>query len=89
MIDQIHKAKKLGLFKNLGFSSHDSPDNVNKLLKTGIFDTVMLPYNLLQRDYEDSLKLAFKLDLGVMIMNPLAGGLLVNSNIYLSNIRCD
>ncbi len=85
VINQIKKAKKLGLIKHIGFSSHDSPGNVNKLITTGIFDAVILPFNLLQREYENSLCLANEQGLGVIIMNPLAGGILASSKIQRSN----
>ena len=74
VIDEVKRAKKEGLIKYLGFSSHDSPEEVKKLIDTRLFDAVILTYNLLNRTYEESLHHAFEKGMGVIIMNPLAGG---------------
>ena len=85
VINQIQKAKNMGLIKHIGFSSHDTPGNVDKLISTGMFDAVILPFNLLQREYENSLRFAYDQGLGVIIMNPLAGGVLASSKIHINN----
>ena len=79
VIDEVNRAKEEGLIKYLGFSSHDSPEKVRKLIDSGLFDAVILAYNLINRNYEDTLHYAFEKGMGVIIMNPLAGGILTDS----------
>lgn len=69
----------------MGFSSHDKPDNVRQLIDSGAFEAVILPYNLLQREYEATMQYAYESGLGVIAMNPLAGGNLLNAQLYLDD----
>lgn len=86
-LDKIILAKKEGLIRYLGFSSHDTPDNVRILLDSALFDVVILPYNLLNRNYEDTLQYAREKGCGVIIMNPLAGGMLTADNMYINELQ--
>ncbi len=86
-IDNIIKTKKEGLIRYLGFSSHDTPVNVRKLIDTELFDSVILSYNLLNRTYEDTIKYACEKGYGVIIMNPLAGGMLTTDNLYINELQ--
>lgn len=80
---QVKEATEQGLFRHLGFSSHDTPENVRRIIDTGVFETVILPFNILKREYEETMKYAQRRGLGVIVMNPLAGGALTNANLYL------
>ncbi len=82
IIDQVLRAKAQGLYRHLGFSSHDTPENVYRLLDTGMFDAVILPFNLLQREHSLTMSYARQKGIGVIVMNPLAGGVLVDAAIY-------
>jgi len=82
IIDEIRHAKDRGLFRHLGFSSHDKPENVRKLIDTRLFDAVILPFNLMQRTYEKTMEYAHSQGLGVIVMNPLAGGILAKSKLF-------
>jgi hypothetical protein len=83
VIDQIKAARTGGRFRHLGFSSHDTPDNVRRLIDTGWFSAVILSYNLLRQDYEGVMRYAHEKGLGVIVMNPLAGGALADPHLYL------
>lgn len=83
VIDQVDAAQAEGRFRHLGFSSHDSPENVRRLIDTGRFGAVILSYNLLRRDYEEVMRYAHGKGLGVIVMNPLAGGALAHPDLYL------
>ena len=85
VIEAIQSARAEGLFRYLGFSSHDQPEHVRQLIDTGLFDAVILPYNLIQTDYEDVLQYASQQGLGVIVMNPLAGGTLGRTQLYLED----
>ena len=89
VLDQIKQAKDSGLIRHLGFSSHDTPANVSKLIDTEMFEAVILSYNLLRRKHEETLKYAHQKGLGVIIMNPLAGGALADTNVFNHNSQKD
>lgn len=84
IINQVENAKSRGLFSHLGFSSHDTPENIKKLIDTRMFDAVILSYNMLHRRYEETIQYAKERGLGVIIMNPLAGGLITNGGLELT-----
>ncbi len=87
VIEEIQRARARGLFRRLGFSSHDSPKNVRKLIDTGLFEAVILSYNMLRREQEETLKYAHEKGLGVIIMNPLAGGSLADGAFYSDDFK--
>ena len=67
-------AKKKGIVKHIGITSH----NINtglKALKTGKFETIMIPYSFKNRDAEKRLlPYCKKNNIGIIIMKPLDGG---------------
>jgi uncharacterized protein len=68
------KAKDEGLIRHISFSFHDKPENLNKLVDTGCFESVLCQYNLLDRTNEAAISYAGEKGLGVVIMGPVAGG---------------
>lgn len=68
------RAKEEGLIKHLSFSFHDSPDIMMKITDTGLFESVLCQFNLLDRANEEAIKYAAQKGLGVVIMGPVAGG---------------
>jgi uncharacterized protein len=81
VIEQVHQAKRDGLIRYLGFSSHDTPENIKKLINAGVFDAIILSYNMINCTYEDTIQYASREGLGVIVMNPLAGGILTSSHV--------
>ena len=74
IIEEAKKAKELGKIKHLGFSSHDEPENIRKLIDTGIFEVMLVQYNLLHQDNGEIIKYAANKGMGVVLMGPNAGG---------------
>jgi len=75
-LDAFTKAKERGLTRFIGVTSHYL-DCLIELVKTGGFDTVMFPYNVVERDAEKELiQLARKMNVGTLVMKPLSGGAL-------------
>ncbi len=72
--EKVQNAKKVGKIKHFGFSSHDSPENIRKLIETGIFEIMLVQYNLLSKDNDEIIKYAAEKGLGVVLMGPNAGG---------------
>ncbi|TFF63829.1 MAG: hypothetical protein EU521_00080 [Promethearchaeota archaeon] len=84
--------RTLGKIKHLGFSSHDTPENVIELISTNLFEVILLQYNFCNSSYEKAIAHAAKNGMGVCVMGPLMGGRLagqVKGNLkkYLSKGR--
>jgi predicted aldo/keto reductase-like oxidoreductase len=77
----LEKAKKVGVIRHIGITSH-SVDIAKDAVKSGIFETIMIPFNCIVREAVDELlPLARKHDVGFIAMKPLAGGRLNNATI--------
>jgi predicted aldo/keto reductase-like oxidoreductase len=69
----LEDAKKQGKIDFIGISGHN-PYVLEKALKTGRFDAVLVPLNVLDRKAAEKLvPVANELDVGVVIMKPLGG----------------
>ncbi|MHB9022744.1 MAG: aldo/keto reductase [Armatimonadota bacterium] len=75
-LETIHQLMSEGLVGHLGFTGHDTPENVIELLKTGIFESTTVSYHLLNRTYEPAIAYAGRHGYGVVVMNPVGGGIL-------------
>ncbi len=73
-LEEAIKARDEGLIRHFTFSSHESPENVHKLIDLGLWEGMIIQYNLLDRAYEDCIAHAFESGLGVQVMGPVAGG---------------
>jgi len=76
VLDAIREAQDQGLIQHVGFTGHDTPENFIRCIETGLFDSLTVPYNLLNRQYESTIKRAGELGVGVVAMCPVAGGML-------------
>jgi uncharacterized protein len=74
MLKTALKAKAEGMIRHLTFSCHDTPENIVKLIDTGIFEGMLVQYNLLDRRNEEVIAYAREKGLGVEIMGPVGGG---------------
>ncbi|MFZ6027342.1 MAG: aldo/keto reductase [Chloroflexota bacterium] len=68
------KAQDEGLVRHIGFSSHDTTENIIKLIDTELFAGVLMQYNYLDRHNEPAIARAAEKGMGVTIMGPVAGG---------------
>jgi hypothetical protein len=73
-LEAFLKLKTEGLVRHLSFSFHSQPEDMNKLVDTGYFETVLCQYNLLDRANEDAMAYAASKGLGVVLMGPVGGG---------------
>ena len=81
----IKEAKQKGIIKEIGITSH-SPEILDKAMDTGEFATIQCPYNPVERQAEEIFKKANKLNIGVIVMKPLAGGAISNAALSLKFI---
>ena len=73
-IKDMRQAKEEGLVKRTGFSFHDKPENMKKLIDTGMFELVTCQYNYLDRSNEEAIRYAREKGLAVVVMGPVGGG---------------
>ena len=74
---EARKAQSEGLVRYIGFSCHDTTENVIKLIDTGEFAMMLVQYNYLDRHNEPAIAHAAENGMGVAIMGPIGGGRLV------------
>lgn len=82
-LEGAKKAREEGLIDHIGITTHDEPENIINMLKTGQFESVTLIYNLLQRKNESVIKFCSENNIGVVVMRPLAGGILASPSIKM------
>ncbi len=68
------QARDEGIIRHLGFSFHDSAENLKRLIDTGEFECMLVQYNLLNRANEEMIGYAHEKGMGVSIMGPVSGG---------------
>lgn len=91
----LEKAKAEGKIKHIGFSFHDNLETFKKIVdEYENFEFCQIQYNYIDEDTEkrpqnpgwQGLKYAGKKELGVIVMEPLRGGLLANPPVGVRNI---
>jgi predicted aldo/keto reductase-like oxidoreductase len=78
LLDKLKKAKKKGKIKHYGFSSHDKPKNIMKVIDENDFEIVLVQYNFVDPNNEEMMQFAHEKGLGVILMGPCGGGRLTN-----------
>ena len=84
-LEAVRKAQAEGLVRHICFSSHDTPDNIVRLVDTGTFAGMLVQYNFLARDNEPAIARAGERGMGVAIMGPVAGGRLATPQGILTD----
>lgn len=80
-LEILDKYKRKGVIRYIGFSYHGSQDFYSKLIKEYDWDVSQIQLNYIDRNIqagEAGGMLAHDLGMGVSVMSPLKGGLLVN-----------
>jgi predicted aldo/keto reductase-like oxidoreductase len=79
--EAIDKARSQGIIRFVGVTSHNIQAAI-KACNTGLFDTVQIPFNFIERDpAEELFNVAEALDMGIIAMKPLGGGLLERADL--------
>ena len=86
LLDEAVKAKEAGLIRHISFSFHDKPDVMKRIIDTGVFESVLCQYNLLDTANEDAIRYAVEKGLGVVAMGPVGGGRLGVPSEVMQNI---
>lgn len=75
MYDGLLKCQEEGLIRNIVFSSHQPGHEIKQIIDTKKFAGVLLGANILNFPYRwDGVEAAYNSGMGVVAMNPLAGG---------------
>ncbi|MDD5224929.1 MAG: aldo/keto reductase [bacterium] len=69
--EKLRAGGRIGL---LGFSSHDRPENIGRLIDTGAFDGMLVQYNLVDEVNAGVISRAGEKGMGVTLMGPVGGG---------------
>ncbi len=73
----FEKAKAQGLIRNIVFSSHMQGNDIEQVVNSGKFKGMLIGYNALNYRFRQSgIEAAYKNGMGVVVMNPLGGGLI-------------
>jgi hypothetical protein len=73
-LEAAQKAKEQGLIKHISFSYHDAAENYKPIVDSGIFESTLIQYNMLDRSNEENIAYAKSKGLGVIVMGPIGGG---------------
>lgn len=82
IIEFIHKKKKEGRIRYIGFSFHDNHDAFIEIVSNGIWDLCQVQSNIADIYFEatiEGIKFAYDMGLDVIIMEPLRGGKLITN----------
>lgn len=84
MYRSFEKAKEEGLIRNITFSSHMQGDQLEKVIETNAFKGMLIGYNPLNYRFRQAgITAANKQGMGIVVMNPLGGGLIPNNpNVF-------
>jgi uncharacterized protein len=78
-LDAVKQAQKEGLVRHIGVCAHRMQAAI-PLAKTGEFEVMQFPFNYITDEAKDELiPLCRKMDIGFLVMKPLAGGVLPNA----------
>lgn len=74
LLAEVEKLQASGRIGTLGFSCHDTPDNIHRLIDTGAFGGILVQYNFIDETNADVIAHAHNKGMGVAIMGPVGGG---------------
>lgn len=90
MLDGILRAKDEGLVKHIGFTTHDTPENVSKYINEADWcEAILFSHHILSPPYKESIARAHEKGIATIVMNPLAGGLLAQESPVLQKAVFD
>lgn len=88
VIDEFRKIRDEGLVDHISISTHMSGDEIKDLLETEEYEGITVGYSAINFPYREAgVKSAVDHEMGLVIMNPLGGGNIVNNPDEFSFIR--
>ena len=90
MLDGIRRAKDEGLIRHIGFTTHDTPDNVHDYIDEADWcEAILFTHNILNTTYKEIIAETHERGIATMVMNPLAGGFLAEDSPVLQQAVSD
>ncbi len=83
-LEGVVRAKEEGLVRHVGVTSHATPALLMQMLDEGLFEPYTVQYSLLLQPHRDVIRKAREKGRGVVLMGPLAGGLLAKHTPVLA-----
>jgi predicted aldo/keto reductase-like oxidoreductase len=85
--ETLEKARSDGRIRFIGLSSHNTRIAI-EACRTGRFDTIQIPFNFIEQEPSEALfQVAEEMDMGVIGMKPLAGGVLDRADLCFGFLR--
>jgi len=78
LLSKMERAKSMGLIRHMSFSFHDDPEVMKTIADSGMFETLLCQYNLIDRTNEKSMAYVREKGMGIAVMGPLGGGNIVS-----------
>jgi len=84
-LDVLREARDRGVVGHIGFTSHDTPENIIRIMETGEFESVTVYNNILKTrgNPDPAIRWAHEHGIGVVIMGSLGGGVLASPSPQL------
>lgn len=89
ILHELDRLKSTGKIRHAGFSFHGSSENFKEIVNAYPWDVVQIQYNYLDTDFQaaiSGLEHAYSKNMAVVIMEPLRGGKLAQSNPEINQI---
>ena len=81
----LEEAKKEDKVRHIGVTSH-SVKCLDMLINNPIFETIQYPYNIVENQAEELFEKANKMNIGIIVMKPLAGGAIDDAKLAIKYI---
>ena len=81
----LEEAKKEDKIRHIGVTSH-SVKCLDMLINNPIFETIQYPYNIVENQAEELFEKANKMNIGIIVMKPLAGGAIDDAKLAIKYI---
>jgi uncharacterized protein len=88
-LDGVTAAREEGLFDHIGLTTHMDGPGIIRYLQRFEFDAITIPYHLRDTSRTDAVAYCAARGIGVIAMNPLAGGALAKPSPVLQRIAQD
>ena len=86
-LEAVLKAKAAGKVRHIGVTSHNLQMAL-KMVRSGLFDTIQFPFNLIEEGAKDELLAASKeMGMGFIVMKPFGGGVIDNATVAFKYLR--
>lgn len=89
LLDEMKMLKSTGKIRHIGFSFHGSYETFKEIIDYYPWDVTMIQYNYMDIDFQattSGLDYAYSKNVAVVVMEPLRGGKLAQSNPEIENI---